>query len=225
MFSSSVDDGATLFPNGGRLISNGGAGCFVAAGPSRLVYVFYYKGSGSGGIGGNNRLFVRTSTNAGNSFGPPVLVADLNTVSPVGDLNIGPFIPSFPIAAVNPVTARPYVYVVFNDDPLPLGGADRGDVFTSCRQIRVRRGPTRLESTARLPAISSSPTSPSSMVASTCSSPTTPSITSRGSITAVGRLGVLDATAVVIPNQSFQLSPSSQFVVFQDPFEIGYSGE
>src|SRR5437588_492831 len=55
MFTSSTDAGATFPPSGGTLISTGGQGCYAAVGPDHSVYVFYYRGTGGGGQGGDNK--------------------------------------------------------------------------------------------------------------------------------------------------------------------------
>jgi hypothetical protein len=68
------------------LISSGGQGCYVAVGPNHEVYVFYYRGTGGGGQGGDNKLFMRKSTDRGMTYGPEVQVADLNTTSTNGAL-------------------------------------------------------------------------------------------------------------------------------------------
>ncbi|MCI0598327.1 MAG: proprotein convertase P-domain-containing protein [Beijerinckiaceae bacterium] len=119
-FTRSTDGGATFGPSSGTLISTGGQGCFVAVSPSHQVNVFYYRGTGPGGQGGDNKIFTRRSLDLGITFQPEVEVADLNTTSTNGNLGLngGLRSNSFPHAAVNPVAARPYIYVVYNDiDP------------------------------------------------------------------------------------------------------------
>ena len=92
---------------GGLLVSSGGQGCFVVVGPDHEVYVFYYRGTGGGGQGGDNRLFVRKSTDHGVTFGSEVEGRgpgdDDRTNGGLG-LNGGLRSNSFPHAAVNPVT-------------------------------------------------------------------------------------------------------------------------
>jgi subtilisin-like proprotein convertase family protein len=127
--TSSTDGGATFGPPGGTLISSGGQGCYVAVGPDHSVYVFYYRGTGANGQGGDNKLFVRKSTNQGASFAPEVQVADLNTTTTNGDLvlNGGFRTNSFPHAAINPVSG--HIVVVYNDDPSLANTADNGDIY------------------------------------------------------------------------------------------------
>jgi hypothetical protein len=130
-FTRSTDGGLTFGPNGGTLISSGGQGCFVTVSPNHQVSVFYYRGTGAGGQGGDNKIFMRRSTNGGVSFAPEVQVADLNTTSTNGNLNLNGGVRSnaFPHAAVNPDPAKPFIYVVYNDDPNLVDTADNGNIF------------------------------------------------------------------------------------------------
>lgn len=123
-FTRSTDGGATFGPNTGTLIAGEGAqnqGCYVVVGPDHTVYVFYFRGAG-----GDNKLWVRRSTDQGNSFSGPTEVADLLTSSINGNLSLngGLRSNSFPHAAVNPVSGQ--LYVVFNDNP---DGADAADSY------------------------------------------------------------------------------------------------
>ncbi|MFL5260704.1 MAG: hypothetical protein ACJ8AS_13195 [Hyphomicrobiales bacterium] len=128
VFSRSTDGGATFGPAGATLISTGGQGCFVVVAPNHNVFVFYYRGTGSGGQGGDNKLFVRRSTNRGVSFAAEAQVADLNTTTVNGglQLNGGLRSNSFPHATAS---ANGNLYVVYNDDPNLADGSDNGDVF------------------------------------------------------------------------------------------------
>ena len=125
-FTSSTDHGATFGPTLGTLVSTGGQGCFVVVGTDHSVHVFYYRGSGAGGQGGDNRLYMRRSTDLGATFGVEHQVADLLTTTTNGDLGLpgGLRSNSFPHAAVNP--ANGHLYVVYNDNP---AGPDGGDVY------------------------------------------------------------------------------------------------
>ena len=125
----SLDQGLSFSSAPGVLISVGGQGCNIAVGPDHSVYVFYYRGTGGGGQGGDNKLFVRRSTDFGLNFGPEHQVADLKTTSTNGELALkGGFrTNSFPQAAVNPVSGD--IVVVYNDDPNLANSADNGDVF------------------------------------------------------------------------------------------------
>ncbi len=124
----STNGGTSFGPSTGTLISNGGQGCNVVVGPSHEVYAFYYRGTGPGGQTGNNKLFVRKSTDRGVSFGPEVQVADLQTTSVNGDLALNGGLRSntFPQAAVNPVSGD--IVAVYNDDTV-AGDADNGNVL------------------------------------------------------------------------------------------------
>jgi len=121
----STDGGATFGPNQGVLLSTGGQGCFVVVRPNHNVHVFYYRGTGGSGQGGDNKLFVRRSTDQGVSFSAEVQVADLATTTINGGLalNGGPRSNSFPHAAANPVRGSQYLYAVYNDLTAP-GDAD-----------------------------------------------------------------------------------------------------
>jgi subtilisin-like proprotein convertase family protein len=122
----STDNGATFGPALGTLVSTGGHGCFVVAGPDHAVHVFYYRGTGDGGQEGDNKLFTRASTDLGVTFGVEHQVADLLTTTMNGDLDLPGDLRSnsFPHAAVNP--ANGHLYVVYNDNPAT---SDGGDVY------------------------------------------------------------------------------------------------
>ncbi|MGH3370656.1 MAG: sialidase family protein, partial [Nocardioidaceae bacterium] len=125
-FTSSTDNGATFGPSLGTLVSTGGQGCFVVVGSDHSVHVFYYRGTGAGGQGGDNKLFMRRSTDLGATFGVEHEVADLLTTTINGRLDLpgGLRSNSFPHAAVNPVNG--HLYVVYNDNPATT---DDGDAY------------------------------------------------------------------------------------------------
>jgi subtilisin-like proprotein convertase family protein len=125
-FTRSTDNGATFGPSLGTLVSSGGQGCFVVVGSDHSVHVFYYRGTGAGGQGGDNKLFMRRSTDLGATFGVEHQVADLLTTTINGRLDLpgGLRSNSFPHAAVNP--ANGHLYVVYNDNP---AATDDGDVY------------------------------------------------------------------------------------------------
>src|SRR6266511_4179772 len=64
-FTSSTDKGATFGPSLGTLVSTGGQDYFVMVGSDHSMHVFYYRGTGAGGQGGDNKLFMRRSTDLG----------------------------------------------------------------------------------------------------------------------------------------------------------------
>ena len=123
----SIDNGATWAPAGGVVLSSSGQsqGCYVAVGPDHSVYVAYFRGNAP------NALFIRRSTDGGVSFGAENQIATLNTTSVNGNLalNGGLRSNSFPHMAVNPVSG--HIIAVWNDDPAPAGGVDRGDIYYS----------------------------------------------------------------------------------------------
>lgn len=129
-FTRSTDGGATFGPSGGVQLSAGGQGCFVTVSPNHQVNVFYYRGTGGGGQGGDNKLFLRRSTDQGVTFGAEVQVADLKTTTINGSLalNGGVRSNSFPHAAVNPIAARPIQIVVYNDID-PANPSNKADVY------------------------------------------------------------------------------------------------
>lgn len=129
-FSRSLNAGSSFAPNFGLRIAAGGPGCAVAVSPAHAVSVFYIRGTGAAGQGGDNRLFVRRSLDRGATFRPEAMVADLRTTTVQGDLGLDANLQSnsFPQVAVNPVAAKPYLYLFFNDDKVS-GDADHGDVF------------------------------------------------------------------------------------------------
>lgn len=126
----STDSGATFGPSGGTLISNGGQGCFVTVSPNHQVNVYYYRGTGAGGQGGDNKLFMRASTDQGVTFQPEVQIADLTTTTTNGNLGLsgGLRSNSFPHAAVNPVAARPTQIVIYNDKD-PANPAQLSEIY------------------------------------------------------------------------------------------------
>lgn len=125
-FTSSTDNGATFGPSLGTLVSTGGQGCFVVVGSDHSVHVFYYRGTGAGGQGGDNKLFMRRSTDLGATFNVEHEVADLLTTTTNGRLDLpgGLRSNSFPHAAVHPTNG--HLYVVYNDNPATT---DDGDVY------------------------------------------------------------------------------------------------
>ena len=64
-FSRSTNSGRSFGPNRGLLVAAGGPGCFVTVSPNHQVSVFYLRGTGPFGQGGNNKLFMRRSTGPG----------------------------------------------------------------------------------------------------------------------------------------------------------------
>jgi hypothetical protein len=125
-FSRSINGGASFGPNLGLKVAAGGPGCFVTVSPNHQVSVFYIRGTGPFGQGGNNKLFMRRSLDRGLTFKAEVQVADLRTTTAGGSLQLHGrvYATSYPQAAVNPVAARPYIYVVYNDDATPTNQSD-----------------------------------------------------------------------------------------------------
>ncbi len=157
--SESIDGGASWFPS--VLVNDGGQGCNLVwgkdqSGGGNTLYAFYYEGTGGGGQGGDNKLFVNTYNESGASPHGPitgssaknlpakshVMVADLNTTTVNGDLQLngGLRTNSFPQAAVNPVNG--HVIVTYNDDTTPTNAdiyrvtsKDGGGTWTSPAKV------------------------------------------------------------------------------------------
>lgn len=129
----STNQGAAWGPNGGNLVVGAGAGnvqgAFVAVGPAHDVYVFWYDQNAGAGTAASLR--VRRSTDQGQNFGAPVVVAPLRSVGVNGEVNLnGGFRTNgFPHAAVNPANGN--LYVVFNN---MTAGHDLADIFLTQSQ-------------------------------------------------------------------------------------------
>jgi subtilisin-like proprotein convertase family protein len=219
--TTSTDQGATFGPPGGVAISTtGGQGCYVAVGPDHSVYVFYYRGTGGGGQGGDNKLFVRKSTDQGVTFAPEVQVADLNTSTTNGDLQLnGGFrTNSFPHAAINPVSG--HIVVVYNDDPNLASSADNGDVFytrstnggtTWSAPVRVNEIATRDQ---YMPTVAIDPTGTRILFGYYSRDRDSANLAFHRQ----ARLGTMNTTTGAITfNKSFQLGPDTPPVRGQDP--------
>jgi hypothetical protein len=122
----STDDGQTWGPSGGVFIAGAPSeGADVTVGPDHAVYVFYW-GSDQGG----QHIYMRKSTDQGQTFGNPVIVDNLKTNGSGGDLGLTNSTNdkfrsnAYPQAAVNPVTGD--IYVVYDDNGQ---GSDRGDIY------------------------------------------------------------------------------------------------
>jgi subtilisin-like proprotein convertase family protein len=221
-FTRSTDDGASFGPSGGTLLSNGGQGCFVAVGPDHSVDVFFYRGTASGGFmnGGDNKLFMRRSTDRGVSFGVAHQVADLATSTINGGLalNGGLRSNSFPHAAVNPVNGD--IVVVYNDDPNLASTADNGDVFytkstddgvTWSPRVRVNEVATRDQF---FPTVAITPNGTSIMFGYYDRSQDA----ANSRFHRQGRAGTVNTTTGAIAlRRSFQLGPNTPVVIGQDP--------
>src|SRR4029079_16741700 len=99
--SRSANNRASFGPSRGLKVAAGLPGCFVTVSPSHQVSVFYLRGTGPGGQGGNNKLFMRRSLDRGATFKPEVMVADLRTTTSTGLLHPhgGLYVTSYPQAA------------------------------------------------------------------------------------------------------------------------------
>jgi hypothetical protein len=124
--TKSTDGGVTWGPSGGTTIgpSNHLAqGSYVTVGPDHTVYVFYLDGT----TFNRQQIMVSKSTDLGNTFSSPTVVATLKTTGVNGDLGlVGGFrTNAFPHVAINKVTGA--IYVAYNDKGTASG--DNSDVF------------------------------------------------------------------------------------------------
>ena len=216
----STNAGASFTPSQGLLLSTGGQGCFVVVGPAHEVYVFYYRGTGASGQGGDNRLFVRKSTDRGLTFGAEVGVADLATTSVNGGLGLngGLRSNSFPHAAVNPVSGD--LVATYNDDPGPAAGTDRGDAFyvrsidggaTWTAPVRVNDDAIRDQF---FPTVSITPAGDRVMFGYYSRSHDSNNLYFHRR----GRTAVMNnTTGAIALRRSFQLGPDNPVVIGQDP--------
>jgi hypothetical protein len=120
-FTRSTDDGVTWGPSGGVPIavkpgSNPTQDAWVTVGPDHTVYLFWWDGNNP-----SENIMMSKSTDQGQTFSNPVIVARLNTRASLGDLGLTnsagqTFHTSvIPEAAVNPVTGD--IYLVYADAP------------------------------------------------------------------------------------------------------------
>jgi subtilisin-like proprotein convertase family protein len=217
-FARSTDGGASFGPALGRPISAGGAFCFVLVGTSHQVYVFYYRGTGPLGLGGNNRLYVRRSDDQGVTFAAERVVANPITTSVHGDLGLnGSFdASSYPHAAVDPVTGR--LYVVYNDDPDLDDPSDNGDIFLVHANANGNSwsDPVRVNDDADRdqfsPTIAFSPTGGRAMISYYSRSHDT----DNHMFHRRGRLGQAKGSGAIQFNRSFQMGPDTPVIVGQD---------
>ena len=218
-FTRSTDGGATFGPSGGTLVSTGGQGCFVTVSPNHQVSVFYYKGTGAGGQGGDNKIFMKRSSDRGVTFGAEIQVADLNTTSINGNLalNGGVRSNSFPHAAVNADPLHPYIYVVYNDDPSLVDLTDNGNVY----MVRSTNGGSTWSAPVTVggaPRDQFFPTigfaSPGNLMVGFYSRADDPN---NLWFHRRARTGRLDSVGAVTFIPSFQLSPNTPTVIGQDP--------
>jgi subtilisin-like proprotein convertase family protein len=215
----STDQGASFGPGLGTLVSTGGHGCFVVVGADHSVHVFYYRGTGPGGQGGDNKLYTRRSTDLGVAWGVEHEVADLLTTTDDGRLDLpgGLRSNSFPHAAVNPATG--HLYVVYNDNPATT---DDGDVYFvrstnhgATWSAPVQVNPDDGGRDQFLPTVAVAPNGAALMVGyySRANDPADRMFHRRSRLA-----GVATATgAVSWAAQSFQLGPDTPVAIGQDP--------
>jgi hypothetical protein len=108
--TKSTNGGATWGPSNGTAIVSGDTvqGAWVAVGPDHAVYVFWYDGASP------QHIYVRKSTDQGNTFGPTITVATLATTGIDGDLGLGFRTNAFPQAVVNPINPN-FLYATYAD--------------------------------------------------------------------------------------------------------------
>ncbi|MCB1378024.1 MAG: proprotein convertase P-domain-containing protein [Alphaproteobacteria bacterium] len=220
MFTRSIDGGASFGPSGGTLLSTGGQGCYVVVSPNHQVNVFYYRGTGSGGQGGDNKLWLRRSNDGGVTFGAEVQVADLNTTTTNGNLALagGLRSNSFPHAAVSPRASKPYLYVVYNDDPNIADPSDNGAIY----MVYSTDGGTTWSVPKAIDNSSGDQFFPTIGFAEKGARPLIGYYSrsldpSNSWFHRRSRLGVVNADGSLSLHPSFQLSPNTPVVIGQDP--------
>jgi subtilisin-like proprotein convertase family protein len=229
-FFRSTDQGTSFGPSGGVTVSaTGGQGCYVAVGPDHSVDVFYYRGTGGGGQGGDNKLFMRRSTDQGVSFGTEHQVADLKTTTTNGGLALkgGLRTNSFPHAAVNPISGD--MIVVYNDDPDLTSSADNGDIFyvKSTDDGVTWSAPARVNEVRAndqfMPTVAITPNGTSIMFGYYDRSQDPGNLLFHRQ----GRAGTMNTTTGAIAlRPSFQLGPNTPLAIGQDPvIEATYMGD
>jgi subtilisin-like proprotein convertase family protein len=218
-FTRSTDNGNTFSPALGTLLSTGGQGCFVVVGADHSVHVFYYRGTGAGGQGGDNKLYMRRSTDLGATFGVEHEVADLLTTTVNGRLDLpgGLRSNSFPHAAVNP--ANGHLYVVYNDNPATT---DDGDVYFvrstnhgATWSAPVQVNPDDLGRDQFFPTVNVAPNGAALMIGyySRANDPADLMFHRRSRLAGVNTT----SGAVSWAAQSFQLGPDTPVAIGQDP--------
>jgi len=218
-FTRSTDGGATFGPSLGTLVSAGGQGCFVVVGADHSVHVFYYRGTGPGGQEGDNKLFMRRSTDGGVTWGVEHEVADLLTTTINGNLGLpgGLRSNSFPHAAVNP--ANGHLYVVYNDNPATTDGGDvyfvRSTNHGATWSAPLQVNPDDLGRDQFFPTVNVAPNGAAVMIGyySRANDPADLMFHRRS------RLGSVSPTTgtVTWAAQSFQLGPDTPVAIGQDP--------
>gem|GEM_PF-6148900 len=191
----------------------------MVVGSDHSVHVFYYRGTGAGGQGGDNKLFTRRSTDLGVSFGVEHEVADLLTTTTNGNLTLpgGLRSNSFPHAAVNP--ANGHLYVVYNDNPVTTDDADvyfvrstnHGATWSAPAQVN----PDDLGRDQFFPTVNVAPNGAAAMIGyySRANDPADLMFHRRS------RLASVNTTtgAVSWAARSFQLGPDTPVAIGQDP--------
>ena len=217
LFTRSTNLGTTFGPNGGTSISAGGQGCFITVSSNHQVSVFYYRGTGSGGQGGDNKIFTRRSNDLGVTFSPEVQVADLVTTSINGDLALrgGLRSNSFPHAAAKPLVGSSDLYVVYNDKPI-AGGTSEIFMVHSANGGLTWSAPLRANDDTIgdqfFPTIAVS--SSGRLMVSYYSRRQDPA---NLMFHRQARFGIIGGGGAVTFNPSFQLSPNTPIVIGQDP--------
>jgi len=191
----------------------------VVVGSDHSVHVFYYRGTGAGGQGGDNKLFMRRSTDLGATFNVEHEVADLLTTTINGRLDLpgGLRSNSFPHAAVNP--ANGHLYVVYNDNPVTTDDADvyfvrstnHGATWSAPAQVN----PDDLGRDQFFPTVNVAPNGAAAMIGyySRANDPADLMFHRRS------RLASVNTTtgAVSWAARSFQLGPDTPVAIGQDP--------
>jgi subtilisin-like proprotein convertase family protein len=214
-FTRSTDKAVSFTPPGATGLGSAQlAGCNVAVGPQHDVYVFFVQKPAA-----TNQLVMRRSIDGGLSFGPAVVVRNLQT-----PLN-PPYLPLaggiagilIPQVAINPDPLRPYIYVAYHDSPNAVTGADNGNIFVVYSKDRGATWSAPVTVSAGqgdqfYPAIGFASKGNLMVTYNSRSEDPANSYFQRRA-----RIGKLTATGSIAFNTSFQLGPNTPNVTSQDP--------
>lgn len=124
VFTRSIDGASSFGPSGGVVLATNAATCSIVVSPNHQITAFYLRLDDTGSY----RIFSRRSRDRGLTFAGEILVANLTEVSGQINLNGGSLVATAPFAAVNPVGARPYLYVVYTDLD-PVSASARSQIY------------------------------------------------------------------------------------------------
>lgn len=210
VFTRSIDGGASFGPTGGVAIAAGG-GCVMAISPNHQINVFYSRTDDEG----VTKIYMKRSRDRGLTFGGEIVVANVSGTSPL-DVG-GSSVRVTPQVAINPIGARPYIYVTYNDiDPAAPNAKTQIYYVRSTDAGTTWSTPTRVNDDnpgdQYLPTVGIAAGGEQVMFAyySRSQDPNNIAFHRRG------RLGVLTPAGGIAFNPSFQLGPNTPLRVTSD---------